>query len=191
MKYPVNPLFIIFFFVVLFCSCRKPDDPVNNNGQPPLSESLSGPVTLYMTDYYPDSFYHRYIIADISHDSVNLNFHLAALNNFSIRSVKLIAGSFDHVKNAISKFTTPPLSDVGPQSSDYSQDFSNSPTEPSTYDIQIKRSTLPGNNVYIYLWARVDKFSNGSITDWHGSWVYSKMQINNDAATSYFGYYMP
>ena len=177
--------------IVHFCSCKKPSDAVNNNGQPPLSQSLSGHVTLYMTDYYPDSFYHRYANADITNDSVYLNIHLGVLNNFSFRSVKIIVGSFDHVKNAISVFTTPPLSEIGPQNPDYSQDLNNTQNEPLSYDLQIKRSSLPGNNIYIYLWARVDKFTNGVLTDWHGCWAYSKMQINNDAATSYFGYYMP
>jgi hypothetical protein len=176
--------------LVLFCSCHKTSPDVNNNGQPPIGASLTGHVNLLLTDYYPDSFYHRYATLDVTADSQNVYFHLGTLNNFTFKNIKIIIGTFVHVKSAISGFTTPPLSDVGPSVTDYNQDYSSS-SESSTYDVQVRRSSLPGNNVYIYLWARVEKYSNNALSDWHGCWVYSKQEIDNDAATSYFGYNMP
>src|SRR5438270_7558566 len=104
---------VVFIWCVLFCSCKKPIDVVNNNGQPPISSSLSGPVSLLLTDYYPDSFYHRYAVVDVTSDSINVKFHIVTLNSFSLKTIKIVIGSFEHIKGTISFFTTPPLNEVG------------------------------------------------------------------------------
>ena len=181
--------FIVPSFLLLFLwSCQKSKN--SNDGAPPLSASFKGPVSLYMTDYYPDSFYHRYATLLVSSDSTNLYLHVNTLHDFQFNKIRILIGNFDHVKNVLAPFTTPPLNEAGPSSSDYTQDYGESGL-PSTYDLTIPRASLNATNVYIYVWTRVVKLRpDGSEADWHGSWPYSKQQINGDAATSYFGYNM-
>jgi hypothetical protein len=174
--------------LLILSSCKK--DPVKKDDgpqEPPASSALKGPVTLYLTDYYPDSFYHRYAQITVTSDTNNLYLHFNSLNDFTFKKLKIVVGSFAHVKGIIYPYSNPPLSDVGPSSSDYQKEYTTD--QPSTNDFTIKRSTLGSNPVYIYAWAYLEKYhADGTLGDWHPSWVYTKEQMNNDAATSYFGY---
>ena len=190
MKSAPSLLLIPLLVITLFTSCKK------NNGnapkdygppEPPASASLKGPVSLYMTDYYPDSFYHRYAMITVTSDTNNLYIKLSALNGFNFQKVKMVIGDFAHVKAILYPYSNPPLSDVGPSTSDYVKEFTTD--LPTDNDITISRSTIKGNIVYIYVWSYMEKFhSDGSLGDWHPAWVYTKQQMNGDAATSYFGY---
>src|SRR5438128_10936090 len=112
------PLVVLIFFT----ACHKnPGNSTKDQGpsEPPASASLKGPVSLYMTDYYPDSFYHRYAMITVTSDTNNLYIKLSAMNGFNFQKVKLVVGDFAHVKAILCPYSNPPLSDVGPSTSDY------------------------------------------------------------------------
>jgi hypothetical protein len=184
-----SPFVVVSVFaLMLTVSCKKNPVTPKEEGpsEPPASAALKGPVTLYMTDYYPDSFYHRYAQITVTSDTNNLYLHLNSLNDFSFKKIKIVVGNFAHVKAVIYPYSNPPLSDVGPGTTDYQKQFDTD--QPSTNDITIPRSGL-SNPVYIYAWAYLEKYhADGTLGDWHPAWVYTKEQMNNDAATSYFGY---
>src|SRR6478609_3526719 len=152
-----SPFVVVSVFaLMLTVSCKKNPVTPKEEGpsEPPASAALKGPVTLYMTDYYPDSFYHRYAQITVTSDTNNLYLHLNSLNDFSFKKIKIVVGSFAHVKSVIYPYSNPPLSDVGPNTTDYQKQFDSD--KPSSNDITIPRTGL-SNPVYIYAWAYLEK----------------------------------
>ena len=183
MKKAAFGLSAIILLAVLFTACKKDKDKSSGGNVP----AKRGTVSYYMTDYYPDSFYHNYANLTISSDSANFYVKLDGINEFKLKKIKLLIGTFDHINEVIGPYTTPPLSDVGPRSSDYSKEYATNP--PDTYTFTIPRSSIKGNNFYVYAWAYVERYhADGSLSDWHGSWPRTEQKINPDAATSYIRY---
>lgn len=176
----------VIVLLITFTACNKDKSITDdtNNQLPP-----TGPLQLYMTDYYPDSFYHNYSTLNITSDSANIKLKFVALNNFQFKNVRLVVGDEQHLKDILSPFTTPPLSEKGPQPFDYEQTFTNSLPDSCTFTIP--RSGLKSKTVYIYAWAYVEKHeADGTLTDWHSSWARTDLHVNGDAATSYIQYTM-
>src|SRR5437016_1402170 len=141
MKKTPSLLLVPLLAVLLCTSCHKNGNNAPKDqgpSEPPASASLKGPVSLYMTDYYPDSFYHRYAMITVTSDTNNLYLKLSALNGFNFQKVKLVIGDFAHVKAIIYPYSNPPLSDVGPNTSDYVREFTTD--LPSNNDFTIPRS---------------------------------------------------
>lgn len=172
--------------MLLFTACKKDESVTGNNHKPAIP---TGPLKLYMTDYYPDSFYHNYATLTITSDSANLYLKFVTLNKFQLKNVRLVAGSQDHLKDILSPFTTPPLSERGPQPADYTQTFTQQ--LPDSCSFTISRKNTKEKTIYIYAWAYVERYSNdGVLMDWHSSWPRTGQRINGDAATSYIAYTM-
>ena len=186
MRKALYGLSVIVLLFTLLTACKKDESVTDGTSNPPPP---AGPLNLYMTDYYPDSFYHNYATLNVTNDSANIYLKFAGINKFQFKDVRLVAGSLSHLKDVLSPFTTPPLSERGPQPADYIQTYNDH--LPDSCLFTISRRTIKEKSIYIYAWAYVERYNeNGILMDWHSSWARTNQHINGDAATSYIQYTM-
>ena len=77
MRKTLYGLSVIVLLFTLLTACKKDESVTDGTSNPPPP---AGPLNLYMTDYYPDSFYHNYATLNVTNDSANIYLKFGGIN---------------------------------------------------------------------------------------------------------------